>query len=661
MNPKISVIMPVYNASSFLRVAIDSILEQTFNDFELLIINDASVDESLQIIQSYSDERIRVINNHSNEGVISSLNKGLAQAKGEYIARMDADDICMRERFAKQVSYLNDHPKVAVLSTKLVLINEKGEEIGNWQEDVLTDSAEKIKNMLPEINCIGHPTIMMRAKVVSRFGYNPNLKFSEDWGLWLVLLAENYTIDKLNESLLKYRIHDQSVTVKENKKGVLGKIFRFKLFYLIERIKTGKFKNSDFRVLSSAVKHVIRYVRFFLQTKINKIRNELFLSKKYLVAIKEFLKLYSYLIFHRRKYSQIFFFPYYHTGGAEKVHAAIIEAASDKSPVVFITDRSSNNSWLNEFKKNAEVLEIYYTLKFPYTRKWFEKKIIHIANRNADLIVFSCNSNFFYGLISSLPVHVKCIDLLHAFVHYDEDGPEKWSLPVVSKLSNRIVINKKTIADFKMLYTEKNIDLTFLDRIICIGNFIEPVSFIPKTINQQLEVLYVGRGGDEKRIHLISMAARLAGEEQLPVTFHFVGDVKHKIPEEDLKFCTLHGVVTDPIIISKLYEKAHLLIIASSREGFPIVIMEAMMACVIPVSTRVGGIDEHIKHLENGILIDEKEPEEIVKRIVDSLRYFISNKKQFEYISANAQQYALMHFSKIDFFNSYQSLFNVKR
>jgi glycosyltransferase involved in cell wall biosynthesis len=669
MNPKVSVIMPVYNASSFLRASLNSILEQTFTDFELLIINDASVDDSLQIIQSYSDERIRVINNHFNEGVISSLNKGLALAKGEYVARMDADDICMSGRFAKQVSYLNDHPEVAVLSTKLVLINEKGEEIGYWQEDVLADSAEKIKSMLPEINCIGHPTIMMRSKIVSPFGYNPDLKFSEDWGLWLVLLAENYTIDKLNEVLLKYRVHDQSVTVKENKKGVLGKIFRFKLFYLIKRIKKGKFKNSDFRVLSSTIRHLIRYLYVFFQKIFRKIKNVLLSPKAYVLAffrkfpvaaIKEFLHLYKYLFF-RRRFSQIFFFPYYHTGGAERVHSAIIEAAADKSPVVFITDRSSNNSWLNEFKKNAEVLEIYYSLKFPYTRKWFEKKMVRIAKKNTDLVVFSCNSKFFYELIPFLPAHVKCIDLIHAFVHHDEDGPEKWSLPVVSKLSNRVVINKKTIADFKMLYKENNVDLTFLHRIICINNFIEPAPLIPKTIDQILEVLYVGRGGDEKRIHLISMAARLASEEQLPVTFHFAGDVKHKIPKEDMKFCILHGVVTDPDIISKLYEKAHLLIIASSREGFPIVIMEAMMAGVIPASTRVGGIDEHIKHLENGILIDEKEPEKIVKKIVELARYFISNKKQFELISANAHQYALKHFRKIDFFNSYQSLFNVNR
>jgi glycosyltransferase involved in cell wall biosynthesis len=125
-NPKLSVIMSVHNGEKYLREAIESILNQTFTDFKFIIINDGSTDNSLAIIRSYDDKRIRILNNGTNIGLTKSLNKALKQAKGKYIARQDADDVSLPDRFEAQLKYFVQYPEVALLGTSTYIINQEG-------------------------------------------------------------------------------------------------------------------------------------------------------------------------------------------------------------------------------------------------------------------------------------------------------------------------------------------------------------------------------------------------------------------------------------------------------------------------------------------------------------------------------------------------------
>lgn len=209
-NNLVSVIMSVYNAGQYLRGAIDSILNQTFKDFEFIIIDDGSTDDSLSIIRSYKDPRIRFIQNEKNEGLIYSLNLGLSKAKGEYIARMDADDLSMPERFAEQVNYLQKHPEVVVLGThQLELRNNKTVTEGSGEFD-----SDFLKGILLFNACFSHPTVMIR-NIFKENGlsYNSKFKHAEDFRLWteLALKGEFYILNKV---LLKYRLHPQQITSK---------------------------------------------------------------------------------------------------------------------------------------------------------------------------------------------------------------------------------------------------------------------------------------------------------------------------------------------------------------------------------------------------------------------------------------------------------------
>ncbi len=213
MAPKISVIMPVYNSEKYLNEAIESILRQSYTDFEFLIIDDCSTDNSPSIIQSYRDPRIRYIHNDGNQGVAYSLNRGLALAQGEYIARMDADDISLPEKFKHQVSFLDQHPAVGVLGTAVCLMDASGK-----KRDKLSFPTEHISlywRLCFFENPIIHPTVMMRKDVVDRAGgYLVEMTNSEDYDLWCRLSGFTH-LANLPDVHLHLRKHSENVSSKK--------------------------------------------------------------------------------------------------------------------------------------------------------------------------------------------------------------------------------------------------------------------------------------------------------------------------------------------------------------------------------------------------------------------------------------------------------------
>ena len=204
----VSVIMPAYNAEKYIAAAIDSILGQTYGNFELIIINDCSKDRTEEMIASYDDPRIVYLKNEENLGVAAALNKGLAVAKGEYIARMDADDISLPERLAKQLAYLDANESIAVLGANVESFNEHGTISTGWSA---TEPEQMKVDMLFACG-LAHPSVMMRTSVIRELGgYDPEFNGLEDYELWCRVL-ENHKITTLPDILLRYRIHNSQVT-----------------------------------------------------------------------------------------------------------------------------------------------------------------------------------------------------------------------------------------------------------------------------------------------------------------------------------------------------------------------------------------------------------------------------------------------------------------
>jgi len=206
MKPKISVIMPVYNAEKYIGEAIESIRNQTFANFEFIIIYDLSFDNSLKIINNYSDSRIRIIENKKRIGLVKSLNKAVKCARGEYIARQDADDISLPDRLELQLEFLEKHPKVALIGTGIYVIDKNGDVT---EKRIMHPNPKK---SLLKGNRFIHGSVMFRKAVIDEFGaYNELFKNSEDYELWL-RLSQKYEINNLALPLYKLRAHSSSIS-----------------------------------------------------------------------------------------------------------------------------------------------------------------------------------------------------------------------------------------------------------------------------------------------------------------------------------------------------------------------------------------------------------------------------------------------------------------
>ncbi len=209
---KISVLMSVYNGSRYLRESIESILNQTFTDFEFIIIDDFSTDNTWEILTEYAnqDHRIVLIKNEQNIGLTKSLNKGLKIAKGKYIARQDADDISLLNRLKKEVFLLDRQPEVVLVSCEIEYIDSEGYSGGTSQRACHPDL---IPWYLLFYNYLGgHSQIMFRREpILKLYGYCEDYRYAQDYELWC-RVAEIGKIVILPEILLKYRCHSKTLS-----------------------------------------------------------------------------------------------------------------------------------------------------------------------------------------------------------------------------------------------------------------------------------------------------------------------------------------------------------------------------------------------------------------------------------------------------------------
>jgi len=225
-SPRVSVAMAVYNGERYLREAIESILGQTFGDFEFLIIDDGSTDRTSDIIRSYEDSRICLVQNERNQGVTPSLNRGLRLARGEFIARQDADDISEPERFERQIAFMDANPDVALLATQFTGIDSEGTRWKGWPIPIPHD---EIRWRLLFGTPLIHTSVMLRREPVLRYVgfYNEELVKAQDFEYWHRITGK-LRARSLNEPLVRYRIHRERVSdnkaIKDTMPGVRAAI-----------------------------------------------------------------------------------------------------------------------------------------------------------------------------------------------------------------------------------------------------------------------------------------------------------------------------------------------------------------------------------------------------------------------------------------------------
>lgn len=211
---KVSVIMSTYNENeNEIYSAVKSILNQTFSDFEFIIINDNPLSKKLEKFLyeiSKLDQRIKIVNNTQNMGLAKSLNVGIKNATGKYIARMDADDISLKDRLFEEVSFLDNNPDIDMVSANCDYIDINDNIIG--KKSAIPTTFSKIKKILPIGSDIIHPTVLIRKKIIEELHGYRNFPTAEDYDLWLRMLSTGYKIASIDKILLHYRIREDSMT-----------------------------------------------------------------------------------------------------------------------------------------------------------------------------------------------------------------------------------------------------------------------------------------------------------------------------------------------------------------------------------------------------------------------------------------------------------------
>ena len=285
-NTLVSVVMSVYNGERYLDDAIASILDQTYSNFEFIIINDGSNDNTLKIIKDYQkqDKRIKLIS-RQNKGLIASLNEGISIAKGKYIARMDSDDISLPNRLQEQAQFLDKNSHIDMCGSYIQLFDDK-KTLQQWQYP-LTD--EDIKLMLMFISPFAHPSVMIKKSIFDNYQYT-NFTHIEDYKLWADMALGGCKMSNIDKVLLKYRYHDKQIS-NQHRQSTLKNAFKISQYYLTNHSKTSaSFAKNLASIASNANIDTLDEVFAYLK----EYRKQHSISDKYyLFALRQVLKMCS--------------------------------------------------------------------------------------------------------------------------------------------------------------------------------------------------------------------------------------------------------------------------------------------------------------------------------------------------------------------------------
>ncbi len=237
--PLVSVLLCVYNGEKYLREAMDSIIFQTYPNWECIVIDDCSVDGTNDILREYAkkDRRIRLYRNEKNSKLPQSLNRALELASGRYVLRMDADDVCRKDRFEKQVEFMETHPEISMSCCKIAVFREN-----EWELAARTrrDDQDAVKALFLFFNPIYHNAVIAKAGDMKRLRYNPAFSCTEDLELWTRMAGGNLNIAVQNEYMVLYRLHREQTSVvhsakqKEQYQQIIKEFYKNNMYSLDE-------------------------------------------------------------------------------------------------------------------------------------------------------------------------------------------------------------------------------------------------------------------------------------------------------------------------------------------------------------------------------------------------------------------------------------------
>jgi len=719
-NPKVTVIMSVYNGEKYLREAVDSVLRQTFKDFEFLIINDGSTDRTAEILQSYQDPRIKIINNEKNIGLTKSLNNGLKLAKGEYIARMDADDISMSDRLEKQIAIIEKHDNLGMVACWIKIISGNNNYVRDWQADREKNSPEEIYYTLFFENCIAHSSVLFNKELVFKIGgYDESFQKSQDYELWsrlskitkitkikdVLVLRREHSVNTSFDLINRHRLNEERLFLKNINTFLSDKINSYTLLSIKYNNSTWRIgENNIFNMLNTLNKinrEIIKNAPSFLERrklkecgkdKRNKIIKNAFPSvleilkfvmRHVLLTPRYFLEYIGFFFTFKRKCSRLkvsegkknilcIVFSMV-VGGAEKVILNIAKG-TDREKFSFhtVTSIPINNVWHDKF------CPYFQNIVIPTKRvasEYISNKYFYqiIKRLNIDTVLIS-NSLIGYKYLPQLKSefkHIKTIDVLHAEESSGARPELEWTIPY---LDRRICISESLREYMIEAYRISRIEESYIERLRVIHNGIDLREYSP---NVQMKGRFKSRFGIPEDVRIISFVGRFSYEKNPLLFVDIARRIIERSPSYKLKFImagdgpqsdevknTINKYrIKDYFILTgmidnvvELLANTYILLIVSKSEGIPFVILEAMAMKVPVISTNVGAVHEVIKDSINGYLINLED--NVVEQFICKILGLISGRLNHSELSEKARETIVSEYSLETMGVKYQNIFD---
>ncbi|MBZ4191094.1 glycosyltransferase family 4 protein [Niabella beijingensis] len=362
----------------------------------------------------------------------------------------------------------------------------------------------------------------------------------------------------------------------------------------------------------------------------------------------------GYVFKLKTKHRHFLFFPSADIGGSIKVNAEITECIAKEKPLIIFSKKPKNNKFLPMFQQEGvRILDLHRYIDYKgyhFVNFFFRGVLATWINKAEQPVVFGGESLFFYKIIPHVKQGTRRIELCHLNTWFP------FSLGFIDDIDQRIFSTPKIRRDAERQYAESNLPQKYYDRLLFIDNKIDIPLLQPMNTALPLQVLFVGRGAPQKRVHLIAAIAKVMHEKEEAVHFSFAGDVETIVPQDVKTYSTLYGQITDPAALHKVYQQADVLILTSAYEGLPLVVMDMMARGKVVLSTNVDGIPDYINDKENGLLITEVTETGIVAEGARLLEWLSRHPEERRRIGENAYDYTRKHFSKEVFDAAYKKL-----
>lgn len=355
----------------------------------------------------------------------------------------------------------------------------------------------------------------------------------------------------------------------------------------------------------------------------------------------------------KTKHDIFLFLPSVDLGGSIKVNADITECIKDRKPLIILSKKPKNAGFRHLFEmEGVRIIDLHKYIDnkwYHFVNFFFRGVLAAWINKVEKPVVFGGEGLFFYKILPHIKKEAKTIELCHLNTWFN------FSQAFVKYINFRVFSTPKIKRDVEEQYRRDGVPAIYFSRLFFIDNKIDIPAF-QQLNNDVLQVLYVGRGAPQKRVHLVAEIARVLHQREQPVHFTFVGDVDQVVPDEIKAYTTLLGNVRDTAKLDAIYNRSDVLILTSLYEGLPIVIMDMMARGKVVLSTAVDGIPDYIRHKENGLLIYETKEDKIVEEGVHLIGLLLQKPELKKEIGQKSHQFAVSRFSGETFCKFYRNL-----